>query len=138
MTTLLIHRARCIATQDDANTELKDASLLIRDGRIERIIPATENLDTLLKIERGRQTHHQLSSQAAIFSRFNFIDLVPGLFRIHRPGGRFFRGEHGGVGHIRSVGIVVGHPSFVVNKFLTTPICGTLNYRGPRRSGDDV
>ncbi|MEN9625187.1 MAG: hypothetical protein RJB17_1982, partial [Pseudomonadota bacterium] len=40
MTTLLIHRARCIATQDDANTELKDASLLIRDGRIERIITA--------------------------------------------------------------------------------------------------
>lgn len=49
MTTLLIHRARCIATQDDANTELKDASLWIRDGRIERIIPATENTDELLK-----------------------------------------------------------------------------------------
>ena len=48
MTTLLIHRARCIATMDDANTELNDASLLIRDGRIERIIPATENLDMLL------------------------------------------------------------------------------------------
>ena len=49
MTTLLIHRARCIATQDDANTELKDASLLLRDGRIERIIPAEENIDDLLK-----------------------------------------------------------------------------------------
>ena len=48
MPTLLIHRARCIATMDDANTELKDASLLIRDGRIERIIPATENTDDLL------------------------------------------------------------------------------------------
>jgi cytosine/adenosine deaminase-related metal-dependent hydrolase len=45
MTTLLIHRARCIATQDDAHTELKDASLLIRNGRIERIIPASENTD---------------------------------------------------------------------------------------------
>jgi cupin superfamily acireductone dioxygenase involved in methionine salvage len=45
MTTLLIHRARCIATQDDANTELKDASILIRNGRIERIIPASENTD---------------------------------------------------------------------------------------------
>ena len=45
MTTLLIHRARCIATQDDAHTELKDASLLIRKGRIERIIPATENTE---------------------------------------------------------------------------------------------
>jgi cytosine/adenosine deaminase-related metal-dependent hydrolase len=48
MPTLLIHRARCMATQDDANTELKDASLLIRDGRIERIIPATESTDALL------------------------------------------------------------------------------------------
>ena len=48
MTTLLIHRARCIATQDDANTELNDASLLLRDGRIERIIPAGENIDELL------------------------------------------------------------------------------------------
>ena len=49
MTTLLIHRARCIATQDDANTELNDASLLICDGRIERIIPATENTEELVK-----------------------------------------------------------------------------------------
>jgi len=49
MTSLLIHRARCIATMDDANTELKDASLLIRDGRIERIIAATENTDELLR-----------------------------------------------------------------------------------------
>jgi cytosine/adenosine deaminase-related metal-dependent hydrolase len=49
MTTLLIHRARCIATQDDAQTELHGASLLIRDGRIERIIPASENVDELLK-----------------------------------------------------------------------------------------
>ena len=48
MTALLIHRARCLATQDDANTELNDASLLIRDGRIERIIPAGENIDELL------------------------------------------------------------------------------------------
>ena len=48
MTSLLIHRARCIATQDDAQTELKDASLLIRDGRIQRIIAASENTDALL------------------------------------------------------------------------------------------
>ena len=48
MPTLLIHRARCIATQDDANTELKDASLLLRDGLIERIIHASENMDELL------------------------------------------------------------------------------------------
>jgi N-acetylglucosamine-6-phosphate deacetylase len=49
MTTLLIHRARCIALMDDANTELNDASLLLKDGRIERIIPADENIDELLK-----------------------------------------------------------------------------------------
>ena len=47
MTTLLIHRARCIALLDDAHTELNDASLLIRDGRIERVIPANENTDAL-------------------------------------------------------------------------------------------
>jgi cytosine/adenosine deaminase-related metal-dependent hydrolase len=49
MTSLLIHRAHCIATMDDAQTELKDASLLIRDGRIERIIAASENTDELRK-----------------------------------------------------------------------------------------
>ncbi len=49
MTCLLIHRAHCIATQDDANTELKDASLLLRDGRIERIIAASENTDELIQ-----------------------------------------------------------------------------------------
>jgi 8-oxoguanine deaminase len=48
MTTLLIHRARCIATQDDAHTELNDASLLIRDGRIKRILTATESTDALV------------------------------------------------------------------------------------------
>ncbi len=40
MTTLLIHRARCIATFDDARTEWADASLLAVDGRIEAIGPA--------------------------------------------------------------------------------------------------
>ena len=44
MTTLLIHRARCIAVFDDANTELQDGSLLIRDGRIERIFASHEPL----------------------------------------------------------------------------------------------
>ena len=42
MTTLLIHRARCIAVLDDANTELHHASLLIRDGRIDRIFKSDE------------------------------------------------------------------------------------------------
>jgi 8-oxoguanine deaminase len=39
MPTLLIHRAQCIATQDDAQTELRNASLLIEDGRIARLLP---------------------------------------------------------------------------------------------------
>jgi cytosine/adenosine deaminase-related metal-dependent hydrolase len=40
MTTLLIHNAHTIATQDDQRTELKNASLFIRDNRIEAIGPA--------------------------------------------------------------------------------------------------
>ncbi len=48
MSTLLIHRAGCIATQDDAQTELQDASILVRDGLIERIFKADEPLDAWL------------------------------------------------------------------------------------------
>jgi cytosine/adenosine deaminase-related metal-dependent hydrolase len=48
MSTLLIHRARCIATQDDAQTELQDASILVRDGLIERIFKADKPLDAWL------------------------------------------------------------------------------------------
>lgn len=48
MTTLLIKDARCIATQDDARTELKDASILIRDGFIDRILPAGTDLRALV------------------------------------------------------------------------------------------
>ena len=40
MTTLLIRNARCIATLDDAGTELRDASILIRGQRIEAVGPA--------------------------------------------------------------------------------------------------
>ena len=70
MTTLLIHRARCIATQDDANTELKDASLLLRDGRIKRIIPANENTDDLLKqVDEVIDAHRHV--------------VVPGLINTH-------------------------------------------------------
>lgn len=66
MTTLPIHRARCIATLDDTQAELKDASLLIRDGRIQRIVPATENTDARLTRRKSRckpcrRTGHQPS-----------------------------------------------------------------------------
>jgi cytosine/adenosine deaminase-related metal-dependent hydrolase len=70
MTTLLIHRARCIATQDDANTELQGASLLIRDSRIDRIIPATENTDALLtQVDEVIDARHHV--------------VVPGLINTH-------------------------------------------------------
>lgn len=44
MSTLLIERARCLATQDDAGTELADASVLVRDGWIEALLPAGTDL----------------------------------------------------------------------------------------------
>ncbi len=70
MTMLLIHRARCIATQDDANTELHDGSLLIREGRIERIIPTSENIDDLLsQVDEVIDARHHV--------------VVPGLINTH-------------------------------------------------------
>ena len=40
MPTLLIRNADCIATLDDAHTELRSASILVRDGYVEAIGPA--------------------------------------------------------------------------------------------------
>jgi len=74
MTTLLIHRARCIATQDDAHTELKDASLLIRKGRIERIIPATENTEV--------EMNDLLSQVDEVIDARRHV-VVPGLINTH-------------------------------------------------------
>ena len=39
MSTLLIHQARCVATQDDAGTELAHASIVVQDGLIEGVYP---------------------------------------------------------------------------------------------------
>jgi 8-oxoguanine deaminase len=44
MSTLLIERARCVATQDDAGRELADGSVFVRDGRIEAVLPAGADL----------------------------------------------------------------------------------------------
>ena len=41
MSTLLIERAHCVATQDDAGSELADASVFVRDGWIEAVLPAS-------------------------------------------------------------------------------------------------
>jgi 8-oxoguanine deaminase len=40
MSTLLIHNAACIATMDDVHTELRDASVFVRDHLIEAVGPA--------------------------------------------------------------------------------------------------
>jgi 8-oxoguanine deaminase len=74
MTTLLIHRARCIATQDDANTELNDASLLLKGGRIERIIPAGENTDAEIS-ELLTQVDEVIDARRHV--------VVPGLINTH-------------------------------------------------------
>jgi len=49
MSSLFIHRAHCIATQDDAGTELFNASLLLRNGRIERIFSEHEPVQAYLQ-----------------------------------------------------------------------------------------
>jgi cytosine/adenosine deaminase-related metal-dependent hydrolase len=48
MATLLIYRTQHLATQDDHQTELQGASVLVRDGRIERIFSQDEPIDTWL------------------------------------------------------------------------------------------
>jgi 8-oxoguanine deaminase len=49
MTSLFIHRAVCIATQDDTGTELFNASLLLRDGRVARIFTENESVEAYLQ-----------------------------------------------------------------------------------------
>jgi cytosine/adenosine deaminase-related metal-dependent hydrolase len=49
MSSLFIHRAACIATQDDAGTELFNASLLLRDGRVARIFTENESVEAYLQ-----------------------------------------------------------------------------------------
>jgi 8-oxoguanine deaminase len=49
MTSLFIHRAACIATQDDAGTELFNASLLLLDGRVARIFTDNESVEAYLQ-----------------------------------------------------------------------------------------
>ena len=69
MTTLLIHNAECIATQDDARTEWRHASLLIDDNRIVWIGSA----DAL--------PPHALQADETIDARGHLV--VPGLINTH-------------------------------------------------------
>ncbi|QKO23541.1 8-oxoguanine deaminase [Rhodoferax sp. BAB1] len=70
MTTLLIKDARCIATQDDARTELKDASIFIRDGFIEQVLPAGSDTRAL-----------QDQADEVIDARKHVV--IPGLVNTH-------------------------------------------------------
>ncbi|MGJ7580815.1 8-oxoguanine deaminase [Variovorax sp. RHLX14] len=69
MSTLLIRNARCVATFDEARTELRDASIFIRDHRIEAIGAAADMpTDADEVIDAGRHlvvpglvnTHHHM------------------------------------------------------------------------------
>ena len=70
MATLFIKSAHCIATQDDARTELPRGSLLIRDGFIEQVLPA--GIDT-------RAIEAQVDE--VIDARHHLV--VPGLVNTH-------------------------------------------------------
>ncbi len=70
MHTLLIHQAHCIATQDDAQTEHHGASVLIRDGTIESVLPAGTVTEAL------RQ-----SVDEVIDARHHVV--IPGLVNTH-------------------------------------------------------
>ena len=70
MSTLLIDQAYCIATQDDAQRELRDASIFIRDNRIEFIGLAQDMPPTL-----RAQADETINAQRHL--------VVPGLVNTH-------------------------------------------------------
>ena len=70
MTTLLIEHARCVATQDDDSNELADASVWIRDGRIEAVLPSGTDLGPY----RAQATERIDASRHLV---------VPGLINTH-------------------------------------------------------
>jgi cytosine/adenosine deaminase-related metal-dependent hydrolase len=82
MTTLLIHHAHCIATHDHADprqsTELRDASLFIRDHRIEWVGPAAELPPALL----AEHTANQAANQGETINAHGHL-VTPGLVNTH-------------------------------------------------------
>jgi cytosine/adenosine deaminase-related metal-dependent hydrolase len=69
MSTLLIHNAHTIATQDDAQRELRNASLLIHDGRITFLGAATDLPDEALSADEVVDARDQL--------------VIPGMVNTH-------------------------------------------------------
>ena len=68
MNTLLIRNARCVATMDDAGTELRDASIFIRGNRIEAVGPAAD-------------LPHRHSTDEVIDASHHLV--IPGLVNTH-------------------------------------------------------
>ena len=76
MTSILIHRARCIATQDDAGTELFNASLLLRDGRIAHIFDEHTSLDAWLQpgaVDEVIDAHHHVVTPGLINTHHHMV-----------------------------------------------------------------
>ncbi len=70
MSTLLIEQARCVATQDDSGTELAGASVFVRDGLIEAVLPGGTDL-----------TPYRSQADESIDARQHLV--VPGLINTH-------------------------------------------------------
>jgi cytosine/adenosine deaminase-related metal-dependent hydrolase len=69
MSTLLIHNAHTVATQNDAGDELRETSVLVRDGLIAAIGPASQMPHTADEVINARDhllipgmvnTHHHM------------------------------------------------------------------------------
>jgi cytosine/adenosine deaminase-related metal-dependent hydrolase len=77
MNRLLIHHANCIATQDDAGTELRGASILIRDGLIERIIPAAEDTRPLLsQVDEVIEAQHHVVTPGLVNTHHHMVQCL--------------------------------------------------------------
>lgn len=70
MSTLLIHNAHCVATQNDDQAEHRGGSVFVRDGRIEAVLPAETDL---------RPWRDQAN---ALFDARHHV-VVPGLINTH-------------------------------------------------------
>jgi cytosine/adenosine deaminase-related metal-dependent hydrolase len=85
MTSLLIHRANCIATQDDAHSELRGASLFLKSGRIARIFKKSDADDEIalqaLLDKASSSSHHGNEHIEVIDAQHHVV--VPGMVNTH-------------------------------------------------------